>query len=275
MGFGGMHRTRVVALAGVLAVLATACWGGYGAGYDNSRVAVNEMTISKTSAGSLHELWRVDGAVGNTSTPMVLGNTVYFGGWDGKLRAVNATTGAAVWTTQLSTAGIDDSPTVSGNAIYIGDGTGTLHAVDLATGAPLWSRDLDSHPNARLYSSPVVVDGIVVVGVASTELALVKANYTFRGSIVGLDATTGAELWRTYTTNDDAIGGAGVSVWSTAAIDRPRHLAFIGTGQDLRAPRGPAQRRADGARLPDRRDSVDPPVHDRGRLHDLRAVPRS
>ncbi len=239
MGSGLIRRLRLVALAGALVLVASACWGSYGSDYANTRVAKGETLINRASAGSLHELWRIDGTVGSTSTPAVAGDTVYFGAWDGTLRAVWAIDGSPRWTRQLTTSVVDDSPLVFGNNVYVGDGTGNLHAVDRATGVTRWSRDLDPHPYTRIFSSPVGVEGLIVVGVASFEIAIPTSNYTARGSIVGLDANTGAVRWRVYTTNDDANGGAGVSVWSTAAIDQNLGLAFIGTGNTYEPPAAP------------------------------------
>ena len=219
-----------------LTLLTSGCWVSYGSDWNNSRDASFETTISRANVGDLEELWRVDGTVGSTSTPAVFGNTVYFGGWDGRLRAVDLADGSPLWTRQLTTTMIDDSPLVYGTSVFVGDGAGNLHAVDRLTGVPRWSRDLDPHPNTRIFSSPVAVDDLVIVGVASVELAIIKPDYTFRGSVVALDAATGAERWRVHTTTNDAQAGAGVSVWSTAAIDAQRHLLFIGTGQTYEQP---------------------------------------
>src|SRR5690606_6477569 len=154
-------------------------------------------------------------------------------------------TGAAVWTTTV-TAGIgpfgamvDDSPLLFESKVFIGDGAGRLHALDLHTGAVLWTAVLDTHDNARIFSSPVVAGGRVVVGVGSYELAFEKPSYTFTGSVVALDPDTGAVDWRFFTTNDDATSGAGASVWSTAAVDEGRGLLYIGVGQAYDEPAGP------------------------------------
>jgi polyvinyl alcohol dehydrogenase (cytochrome) len=235
---GPRRRGRALAIAAAMGVLASGCWPSYGGNYANSRDAL-ETKITPANAGTLSEAWRVAGTVGSTSTPAVAGDTVYFGAWDGTLRAVSATDGSPRWTAAFGNTIVDDSPLVSGNFVYAGDSAGNLHAVDLATGAPRWTKDLDPHPNTRIFSSPVAVDGLLVVGVASVEIAVPKTDYTFRGSIVGLDARTGAERWRVYTTTNDAQGGAGVSVWSTAAIDQTRKLAYIGTGNTYEQPASP------------------------------------
>ena len=239
MAIGGLHRTRLVALVGVLTLVANACWTSYGLDHANTRAALAESVISPETAGDLQEVWRVEGIDGATSTPAVLGDTVYFGGWDGTLRAVSTVDGAPLWSTQLSGSVVDDSPLVSGDRVFVGDGAGNLHAVDRSTGAVVWTRELDPHPLTHTYSSPVIVDGMIIIGVASVEIAFPLPDYTSRGSVVALDAATGDEIWRIYTTTNDADAGAGVSVWSTAAVDEARGLAFIGTGNSYEEPAGP------------------------------------
>ena len=79
---------------------------------------------------------------------------------------------------------------------------------------------------------------IVVQPVAGFEIFIGADDYTFRGSVVGLDATTGEERWRAYMTADDT-SGAGVSVWSTAAVDTERGMVFVGTGNTYEEPTSP------------------------------------
>src|SRR5262249_26781309 len=103
----------------------------------------------------------------------------------------------------------------------------------------LWTATLDTQPMLSIDSSPALAGNTIVIGIASFEQVIRKADYTFRGSIVGLDADTGQERWRVYTTQNDATAGAGVSVWSSAAVDRRRKLVFIGTGQTYEQPASP------------------------------------
>jgi polyvinyl alcohol dehydrogenase (cytochrome) len=246
---GPRHRSRpalALALAVALALVAGSCgWSSYGFDGANSRTTPFETDISPANAATLVEKWRIDGIKGVTSTPAVLGDRVYFGAWDGTVRAVDTETGAPVWTTPVTTgvsvlgAMVDDSPLLFDGKVIIGDGAGRLHALDAHTGALLWTQVLDSHPNARIFSSPVLAGGNVVVGVGSYELAFEKPTYTFKGAVVALDPATGAERWRFFTTNDDATSGAGASVWSTAAVDHTRKLIYIGVGQAYEEPAGP------------------------------------
>ncbi len=219
-------------------------WPGYGRDPGNSRSNPEERVIAAGNAASLTPVWRYEGA-GVTSTPVVAGGNVFVGTWRGKLLALRAASGRLVWETALPGAGsVTSTPCVAAaaDAIFVGDGTGTLHALDVATGAVRWSTRLAPDvPTAHLYGSPVHLPDVdvdlVVIGVASVELALPETqDFHFRGSVVAVDAATGVERWRVYMTEDNASSGAGVSVWSTAAVDPARRLLYIGTGQSYEAP---------------------------------------
>jgi polyvinyl alcohol dehydrogenase (cytochrome) len=228
-----------VAVAVVASLTASGCfWTSHGYDWTNSRDQAVESTLAPSNVAGLEEVWRFDGVDGVTGTPTVLGDTAYFGAWDGVLRAVDVASGALRWQTTLVAGALDGTVTVAGGRLLVGDSRGRLHAVDRTTGALLWTTILDGHANTRIYSSPTVVDDLVVIGVASTELAVVKSDYTFRGSVVGLDLVTGAIGWRTYVT-DGTTHGAGGSVWSSAAYDPERELFYIGTGQSYEAPASP------------------------------------
>jgi polyvinyl alcohol dehydrogenase (cytochrome) len=115
-----------------------------------------------------------------------------------------------------------------------------MYALDRATGELRWTQTLDTHPDATIYSTPALapdaVDGkdVVIAGVASTELRRPLDDFTFRGSVVALDAASGDEVWRLPVSEGE--DGAGVSVWSSAVIDEDLKLTFIGTGQAYEHP---------------------------------------
>jgi polyvinyl alcohol dehydrogenase (cytochrome) len=66
---------------------------------------------------------------------------------------------------------------------------------------------VDTHPAAIITGSPVVFDGVVYIGLSSSEetLALDPAYpcCSFRGSVVALDVKTGAMLRKTFDMPDN------------------------------------------------------------------------
>lgn len=216
----------------------TESWPSYGRDDDNSRANLAETEITTATVANLGVAWEVP-LPGCTSTPAVVDGVVFFGDWDGNVHAVNASDGGNRWTNDISMSAVDPSVLVAEGRVFVGDGAGKFYALDQASGDVLWSEQLDDHPATHIYSSAVHVDGMVIVGVASIELVGIKDDYTFRGSLVALDAESGDEMWRVYMTEDDATSGAGVSVWSSPALDRERQWVFVGTGQTYEAPASP------------------------------------
>ena len=124
-----------------------------------------------TKAGELFAL-TLEGAVRwtrpigpSTSSPAVFEDTVVVGdgvlGTAGGLRAFRAD-GEPLWNRPL-TGPVSASPTVDGFRAYAAtnEAEGRVVAVDLATGEIAWSLVLD--PHEYLFSSPVVVDGALLI----------------------------------------------------------------------------------------------------------------
>lgn len=213
-------------------------WRSYGFDLANTQVNPDETRLDAKSLASIEEKWRIAVGRAATSRPMTHDGMVYFGAWDATLYAVDADSGSIAWKQKLGVKFIRSSLLVTDDTVYAA-ADGTLHARRRSDGSERWNTVLDTHPEVMLDSSPIIADGILIIGVASYELGTLKADYTFEGSVVGLDAQTGAELWRVPVTgNHDGpcIGGGGVSVWSTAAVDTALGLAFIGTGQTYEPP---------------------------------------
>lgn len=197
-------------------------WTGYGKNLENHRCSESDLRVNLLGLD-----WEITGLGEVTSTPVIDGDVAYFGDGHGVLHAVLAEDGTELWTTTFP-AGIRSTPTVDGGVVYFASGR-SLYAVDALDGSQLWSTLLSSHPYTLLDSSPRVVDGLVVIGVSNAENFFLPPPYSSRGSVVALDAVTGAEVWRVYT--QDGVTGTGGGVWSTPAVDVERKMLYVGTGQ--------------------------------------------
>ena len=146
-----------------------------------------------------------------------MNGVVYFPDWGGYLHALKASTGAAVWSKPISAFGLPSStharttPAVVNGTLYVGTQEGAwLLAINAATGNLIWKTQLESPANdpfAIITTSPVVFDGTVYTGVASAEEARRRISPFYpccmaRGSVVAVNATTGAIKWKTYTVPD-------------------------------------------------------------------------
>jgi len=117
-------------------------------------------------------------------------------------------------------------------------------AVDRESGTLRWMTQVDPHPAAIITGSPVIFDGVVYIGVSSSEETLaLDPTYpccSFRGSLVALNEKTGAILWKTFDMPDNGghVGGySGGAIWQPPAIDAKRGTLFVGTGNNYTARR--------------------------------------
>ena len=127
-----------------------------------------------------------------TASPAVVGGLALFGGSDGQVWAVDATSGAVRW--RFRTGGrVRSSPAVVRGRVYVGSMDGTLYALELGTGRLVWRFDTEGHTlesgkfgfdRRTIQSSPAVVDGRVFVGSRD-------------GHLYAVDAATGRRLWTT------------------------------------------------------------------------------
>jgi polyvinyl alcohol dehydrogenase (cytochrome) len=232
-------------------------WQIAGQNLNNTWSQPAEHSISTTNVNELKPKWVFTTGGDVSATPTVDGNAVYFPDWGGSLFAVEKDSGRLIWSHKISDYdGVDGaisrvSPAVDGNQVIIGDilsgnkvhNGANVIAVDRESGTLRWMTHVDDHPAAIITGSPVVFEGVVYIGVSSSEETLaLDPTYpccSFRGSIVALDEKTGAMLWKTFDMPDNGGkpgGYSGGAIWQPPAIDPKRGTLFIGTGNNYTAP---------------------------------------
>lgn len=112
--------------------------------------------------------WESNGGAGPRATPTLAGGRVYAMGATGVLNALDAASGAVIWSrniaadtdTKLPTWGFAGSPVVIDDVV-VAAVSGTLAAYDVATGKPRWV----GPAHGGSYSSPhrLSVDGVVQI----------------------------------------------------------------------------------------------------------------
>ncbi len=187
----------------------------------------------------------------------VVNGVVYFPDWAGNIWALTAANGTLLWSHQLSDYGLTagtisrTSPTVVNGVLYIGTlflnsgTTGWLLAINASTGALIWKvQPTTSNIFPGITGSPVVAGGNIYVPMSSNEegtAAEGSAEYhccSVSGSVVALNATTGAKLWETFMVPSGYSGGA---VWSSSpVVDMARGTLFVTTGNNYSVPTDPA-----------------------------------
>lgn len=267
-----MHRTprRLTALFMTLGVMATlmvggeaaaaACaeashpggdWPGLNHDLSNTRSQPAETTIDATNAATLQAAWAFSpqdhGATGQIqSTPTVAEGCVYITTSSGHVFALNADSGALVWTDDIAETvegvccgGTLFAPAVRDGVLYLNvsnnpETSQTLTgphviAMDAHTGSVLWRSDnVASENGAYTNSSSVYYDGMIFIGISNPEM-----GFHYIGGFALVDAETGEIIKRTRTIPEDqeAAGYAGGSIWSTAAVDPETGYGYVATGQ--------------------------------------------
>jgi outer membrane protein assembly factor BamB len=116
------------------------------------------------------------------SSPLLLGDHLYVGDWNGDVWAFNANTGALFWKRHVGGA-IKGAIAAAGGRLYVGSYDGHLYCLTQA-GKILWSASGQHRlaGNGRFYSTPAVAYGRVYIG--STD-----------GKVYSFGATTGKLRW--------------------------------------------------------------------------------
>jgi outer membrane protein assembly factor BamB len=141
-----------------------------------------------------------------TGGPLVAENLVVVSTTDGGLRAFDVDTGEPVWA-RAGTATTDPwhhgSIAFADGVIFSGFSDGSLTASRIQTGEVIWTTQLRVSANEAAGgivwaapSTPVVANGVVYVASYDPKIG-------FKGALVALDATTGAEVWR-YSSREPA-----------------------------------------------------------------------
>ena len=235
-------------------------WNGWGADLDNLRFQpMAGMTADQVPSLTLEWVLGFPNAYSAYGQPTVVGGRVYAGSDGGFVYSLNAESGCVYWSYQAE-AGIRTAISlgpVSGGeperfAVYFGDIQANVYAVDAATGELLWTQTADTHRFARITGAPALFDGRLFVPVSSLEEAAGGQSdcecCTFRGSVVAYDATTGVQLWKSYTipvesaptrrtsTGTQLYGPSGAAVWSAPTIDVKRNVFYVATGDGYSEP---------------------------------------
>jgi outer membrane protein assembly factor BamB len=115
--------------------------------------------VAALSMRSGRILWRFHVPSGSESSPMVVGNSVYFGDQGGTFYSLNIRTGHENWSFQTN-GSIKAGADYWGGNLYFGTYGGSFYAVNARTGRSVWT----ASPGGQFYSTPAVGYGHVYVG---------------------------------------------------------------------------------------------------------------
>ena len=236
-------------------------WLTYGQTYKEQRFSTLDQ-ITRDNVQDLSLAWSkpIGGPTERMQgTPLVVDGVMYAtNGW-GVIYALDAVTGAEIWTHDPETdrtyvkysccGGVANrGVAVYRGKVYAGLFDGRLVAVDAATGEGVW--DVDTwHPSAlgrfNITGAPRAAAGKVFIGQGSSE------SGHRRGYVSAYDAETGELAWRFYLVPGDPskpfehpememaaktwggewwkMGGGGTA-WNSLVYDEELNLLYIGVG---------------------------------------------
>jgi len=238
-------------------------WNGWGGTLANNRFRSSEhagLTEGDIPRLKLQWAFGFDRGISAFGQPSIVSGRVYVGTDTGYVYSIDAISGCVYWSFRPESNvrnAISIGPVVGYGettryAAYFGDLKANVYALDARTGRLLWQRRVDDHFTARVTASPALHEGRLYVPLSSWEEAsgkeLVYPCCSFRGSIVALDANSGATVWKTYLVEGppqpvkkNSLGTqlwapAGVAVWNTPIVDAKRRAIYFGTGDSYTFP---------------------------------------
>jgi outer membrane protein assembly factor BamB len=160
-----------------------------------SMVYVTLLERRHGGGGAVFALNAVTGAIlwsrilssASESSPLVDHGRIFFGSQSGIVYALNASDGKVIWTYQAGGA-VKASPTLKGGVLYFGDYSGNVQAISERTGRRLW---LSGSEGALLGSGTFYSTPAVVYG----RVFLGNTD----GRIYAYDASTGRLDWAVQT----------------------------------------------------------------------------
>jgi alcohol dehydrogenase (cytochrome c) len=212
-------------------------WLTYAGDYQGRRHSpLRQITVE--NAGSLVPKWvhHIPKANGLRTNPIVYNGVMYVTATN-EIRAIDARSGRLIWQfkdTRAKKEVVNRGAALLGDRVFFVTADIHLTALDRRTGAVLWQKKYGSLEDGLFSSAaPLAVKDRVLVGVAGGDTGM-------RGYVSAFSASTGEELWRTYTIPKPGEPGSetwgkyidygGGGTWLSGTYDPELNLLYWTTG---------------------------------------------
>ena len=207
--------------------------------------------ITTENVGRLRLTWSWSlGEGSQQTTPLVYDGILYIANPGEIVQALDAATGELLWEYRRDAPYPDNRSggppagrphrniAIYQDKIYLNTADAHVIAIDARTGEPVWDTDVGKGAGYQYSSGSIIADGTVVSGLTGCGRYRDDTCY-----IVGLDAGTGQERWRTSTIalpgdrGGDSWGDlpvmfrAGSDSWIPGSYDPVTRTLFHGTSQ--------------------------------------------
>ena len=216
-------------------------WLTYSGSYNGHRFSPNKQ-ITRSNVAGLRLLWIRQyntPEISIETTPLVVDGYMFVTVPPNRVEALNATTGALIWTydrqlpdhLSLCCGQVNRGLAVLGGKLYLGTLDAHLVALEMQTGKVSWDIEIADHRNGySITGAPLALKDVIVTGVSGGEFGI-------RGFVDARDATTGKEVWRFNTVPGPGEPGAqtwqGISAqkgggpaWLTGSYDPVTNLLY-------------------------------------------------
>jgi alcohol dehydrogenase (cytochrome c) len=226
-------------------------WITYGGSVFNQRYSTLDQ-INTSNVSQLMGSWMVRLGSGRgakyrfEADPLVIDGIMYVPTGNDDIFALDGKTGKRLWdyssdipqVNDLICCGWDNRGVAAGQGmLFSGQLDGSFVALDQKTGKVVWRTQLEDYKDGySITGATRYYDGIVFTGMSGGENGI-------RGRVYGLDAKTGAEIWRFYTVpGPNDIGGdswpndgfsylhGGATVWQAPEVDPDLGMLYFTTG---------------------------------------------
>jgi outer membrane protein assembly factor BamB len=152
----------------------------------------NDGNVYALNAKTGAKLWSYTTGNGESS-PAVANGVVYLGSYDKKVYALNAKTGVKLWS-YTTGSDVESSPAVTNGVVYVVSDDNNVYALNAKTGTKVWSYFIGI---GAYTSSPAVANGVMYVG-------------SIDHNVYALNAKTGTKLW-SHATSGQVISSLAVT----------------------------------------------------------------
>jgi predicted lipoprotein with Yx(FWY)xxD motif/outer membrane protein assembly factor BamB len=207
--------------------------------YSNTR-ATTDSSINSGNVGKLKTAWSfiipgVGAYGGAASTPLILGDTVYFQDLKANVFAIDLGSGNVKWSKMYNISAVvgPNGPAVGDGKVFVAKDLYHMAALDMKTGSELWSTRVSYVNTTGIDIQPTVYDGMVYTSTVPGTADLFYAPGGV-GFIYALDQATGVVKWNFSTVTSGMWGhpevNSGGGSWYTPSIDTKTGTIYWGIG---------------------------------------------
>ncbi len=222
----------------------SANWNGWGADVVNTRfqpAAQAGLTAAQVPRLKLKWAFAFPNTFVASGQPTIVGGRVFVPSANRNIYSLDARSGCQYWSFEAQ-APVRTAITIvtmqgerTRHVAFFADRRANVYAVDATSGELLWKVHVDEHSHTSITGAPQYSEGRLYVPLtAAEEGSAMNPKYeccSARGGIVALDASTGKQIWKTYTIaetphpttkNSEGAqmwGPSGASIWSAPTID--------------------------------------------------------